>query len=100
MITLLGVALGVDTEVLFKVRNLPWVGKIPWRRKWQPTPVFPPRESHVTMPAHLETSAVATGLEEVRVHSNPKERPRQSTRHLQEFPQRDQKQLMLIELNK
>ena len=18
----------------------PWVGKIPWRRKWQPTPVF------------------------------------------------------------
>ena len=25
------------------------------------------------MPAHLENSAVATGLEEVRVHSNPKE---------------------------
>ena len=24
----------------------PWVGKIPWRRKWQPTPVFLPRESH------------------------------------------------------
>ena len=24
----------------------PWVGKIPWRRKWQPTPVFSPRESH------------------------------------------------------
>ena len=23
----------------------PWVGKIPWRRKWQPTPVFLPRES-------------------------------------------------------
>ena len=19
---------------------IPWVGKIPWRRKWQPTPVF------------------------------------------------------------
>ena len=19
----------------------PWVGKIPWRRKWQPTPVLP-----------------------------------------------------------
>ena len=37
------------------VRNLPavqetqdgsWVGKIPWRRKQQPTPVFLPRESH------------------------------------------------------
>ena len=24
----------------------PWVGKIPWRRVWQPTPVFLPGESH------------------------------------------------------
>ena len=24
----------------------PWVGKILWRRKWQPTPVFLPGESH------------------------------------------------------
>ena len=24
----------------------PWVGKFPWRRKWQPTPVFLPGESH------------------------------------------------------
>ena len=24
----------------------PWVGKIPWRRKWQPTPVVLPGESH------------------------------------------------------
>ena len=24
----------------------PWVGKIPWRRKWQPTPVSLPEESH------------------------------------------------------
>ena len=23
----------------------PWVGKIPWRRAWQPTPVFLPKES-------------------------------------------------------
>ena len=23
----------------------PWVGKIPWRKKWQPTPVFLPGES-------------------------------------------------------
>ena len=23
----------------------PWVGKIPWRRAWEPTPVFLPRES-------------------------------------------------------
>ena len=24
----------------------PWVGKIPWRRKWQPPPVFLPGKSH------------------------------------------------------
>ena len=24
----------------------PWVGKIPWRRPWQPTLVFLPGESH------------------------------------------------------
>ena len=26
----------------------PWVGKIPWRRAWQPTPVFLPGESSWT----------------------------------------------------
>ena len=25
---------------------VPWVGKIPWKRKWQPTQVFLPGESH------------------------------------------------------
>ena len=24
----------------------PWVGKIPWRRAWQPTPIFLPGKSH------------------------------------------------------
>jgi len=24
----------------------PWVGKMPWRRKWQPTPVLLPEEFH------------------------------------------------------
>jgi len=24
----------------------PWIGKIPWRRKWQPTPVFLPGKFH------------------------------------------------------
>ena len=27
-------------------RFTPWVGKIPWKRKWQPTPVFLPGEVH------------------------------------------------------
>ena len=28
----------------------PWVGKVPWRREWQPTPGFLPgyKESHMT----------------------------------------------------
>ena len=29
-----------------ETRFNPWVGKISWRRKWQPTPVFLPRKSH------------------------------------------------------
>ena len=27
----------------------PWVGKIPWRRPWQPIPVLLPGESHAQM---------------------------------------------------
>ena len=29
-----------------RLRFSPCVGKIPWRRKWQPTPVFLPEKSH------------------------------------------------------
>ena len=45
----------VEIYIAQSVKNLPamqrpgfgsWVGKIPWRRKWQPTPVFLPGESH------------------------------------------------------
>ena len=31
---------------LGSIRFDSWVGKIPWRRKWQPTPVFLPGKSH------------------------------------------------------
>ena len=46
------------SQVTLVVRNLlvntrhkrcrfdPWVGQIPWRRAWQPTPVFVPGEFH------------------------------------------------------
>ena len=30
----------------YRCRFNPSVGKIPWRRTWQPTPVFLPGESH------------------------------------------------------
>ena len=29
-----------------ETRVRPWIGKIPWRRKWQPTPVFLPGKLH------------------------------------------------------
>ena len=29
-----------------RLRFDPWIGKIPWRKAWQPTPVFLPGESH------------------------------------------------------
>ena len=52
----------------------PWVGKIPWRRAWQPTLVLLPGESHgqrsleaavhkVTWPKQLSTMAVITCAE-------------------------------------
>ena len=37
-----------------------WVGKIPWRRKWQPTPVLLPRKSHG------QRSLVSMGSQRVR----------------------------------
>ena len=40
----------------------PWVWKIPWRRKWQPTPVFLPGESHGQEPDQLRS----LGLQRVR----------------------------------
>ena len=33
----------------------PWAGKIPWRRKWPPTPVFSPGESHGQEPGGLQS---------------------------------------------
>ena len=35
-----------NQPAVWRPRFDPWVGKIPWRRKWQPTPVFVPGKSH------------------------------------------------------
>ena len=29
-----------------RLRFIPWVGTIPWKRKWQPTPLFLPGQSY------------------------------------------------------
>ena len=52
----------------FKRRRFnPWVRKIPWRRAWQPTPVFLPGESHgqrnlmgYSLLGHRESDKTAT----------------------------------------
>ena len=36
----------------------PWVRKIPWRRKWQSTPIFLPRKSH----GQRSLGAIAHGI--------------------------------------
>ena len=46
-ICILGFSHGSDSkESTCKAGNLAWVGKIPWRRAWQLTPVFLSREFH------------------------------------------------------
>ena len=65
------------------VAKAPWVGKIPWRMKWQSTPVFLPGKSHgqgslagysprgcksQTRVSHKTTMEVAS--EFVSIHSN------------------------------
>ena len=35
-----------SAEDVRDMSSIHWSGKIPWRRKWQPTPVFVPEKSH------------------------------------------------------
>ena len=38
---------GKESTCQWRIRGLDlWIGKIPWRRKWHPTPVFLPGKSH------------------------------------------------------
>ena len=60
------------------VKNLPaiwvspgldrWVGKIPWRRAWQLTPVFLPEESHGQRSLGATVTKSRTQLKRLSVH--------------------------------
>ena len=41
----------------------PWVGKIPWRREWLPTPVFLPGEAHGQTSGQARVHEVHKGLD-------------------------------------
>ena len=41
-------------------REDPWIGRIPWRKKWQPTPVFLPGKSHKQRNLGLQSTGSQT----------------------------------------
>ena len=55
----------------------PWVGKIPWSRKWQPTPAFLPGESHGQR--HLLTKSW-TQLKQLSMHAGTEAQARELLR--------------------
>ena len=43
-------------EIYKRRRYGPWVGKMPWRRKWQPPPVFlPGKIPRIEVPSRLQS---------------------------------------------
>jgi len=36
----------LPSQEIKRLRLDPWVRKMPWRKAWQPTPIFFPGESH------------------------------------------------------
>ena len=46
----------------------PWVGKIPWRREWLPTPVFLPREFHGQRSLTSKEMGTAVRLTNTHIH--------------------------------
>ena len=57
-----------------RLRFVPWVRKIPWRKAWQPTPVFLPGKSHdrgAWQVAAHRVSKSWTQLNSLSMHANP-----------------------------
>uniref|UniRef100_A0AC11DR17 Intraflagellar transport 80 n=1 Tax=Ovis aries TaxID=9940 RepID=A0AC11DR17_SHEEP len=48
----------------------PWVGKIPWKRTWQPTPLFLPGESNGQRSLAGYSVKSQTGLKQLSTHTN------------------------------
>ena len=54
----------------------PWVGKIPWHRKWPPTPVLLPGESHGqrSLVGYSPCSSKESGTTELLTHTSWREK--------------------------
>ena len=48
----------------------PWVGKIPWRRVWQPTPLFLPGDSWTEEPGGLQSMG-SQSQTQLSAHASP-----------------------------
>ena len=57
----------------------PWVGKIPWRRKWQPIPVLLPGESHGQRSLMGSSHSSVQSLSHVQLFATPRTAARQSS---------------------
>ena len=44
-----------NLPAMWRPRFSPWVGKIPWRRTWQPTPLFPGESPWTEEPGGLQS---------------------------------------------
>ena len=59
---------------------IPWIGKIPWRRKWQPIPVFLPGKFHGQGPGRYSPRGLErVGHHRACVQGDPKVHPGLST---------------------
>ena len=52
---------------IWRKRFIPWVGKLPWRRAWKPTPVFLPGKSHGQTPNRV--AKTQTRLKQFSTHT-------------------------------
>ena len=72
----------------------PWVRKIPWRRKWQPTPIFLPGGSHGQRRLEGDIQSIGWQSQTRLKRPSPHTRPHQNlfTEVQSSFPSNKQEQ--------
>ena len=59
------------TTGVMRCRFDPWVRKIPWRKAWQPTPVFLPGESHKqrSLVGYISSGHIESDMKQHSMHT-------------------------------